>query len=190
MVGYLGAAHDAIYGRDVARRTLAAAKARLVKIEAAAAKADTIALDLRFAEGIIAWGKLREYMLEERMIDHALVESAVLSALLLARLAPRRALFSSSPRAPPASQELVRRLRAYLGPKVVAPDALITPSSFAAGDGERQGGQAAQAGLGRRRAALVVDRSAKPLAVLAKLLAERGPGRRPPCLSAPPLLSY
>ena len=28
MVGYLGAAHDAIYGRDVARRTLAAAKAR------------------------------------------------------------------------------------------------------------------------------------------------------------------
>lgn len=39
MVGYLGAAHDAIYGRDVARRTLAAAKARLVKIEAAAAKA-------------------------------------------------------------------------------------------------------------------------------------------------------
>ena len=51
--------------------------------EAAAAKADTIALDLRFAEGIIAWGKLREHMLEERMIDHALVESAVLSALLL-----------------------------------------------------------------------------------------------------------
>ena len=39
MVGYLGAAHDAIYGRDVARRACAAAKARLVKIEAAAAKA-------------------------------------------------------------------------------------------------------------------------------------------------------
>jgi flagellar biosynthesis GTPase FlhF len=39
MVGYLGAAHDAIYGRDVARRTLAAAKARLEKVEATAAKA-------------------------------------------------------------------------------------------------------------------------------------------------------
>ena len=51
--------------------------------ERAAQKADTLSLDLRTAEGCIAWAKLREYMLEERQIDVTLVETSFLACGLL-----------------------------------------------------------------------------------------------------------
>ena len=51
--------------------------------EAEAHKADTFVLDLRHAEGCVAWAKLREYMMEERKIDHALVETCFLAAIIL-----------------------------------------------------------------------------------------------------------